>query len=233
MRFFLSLFIWVSLVPFFSVAHGQTDVKNFSNPPKVIPQVVDRRIVIVALGDSLTEGYGLSKEDSYPTRLEEKLRHDYPELKIINAGISGSTSASGESRLKWQLKNKPHILFLALGANDGLRGLGTEALKSNLEKTIQLAQQNGVYVVLAGMKIPMNYGAEYRQQYEMVFSDLAKKYKLDFVPFLLDGVATKKDLNLADGIHPNAEGYKIISEKLAPVFKQVILKMKTQKGTSI
>lgn len=189
-------------------------------------------IVIVALGDSLTEGYGLSKEDAYPYRLESALKQSYPQIKIINAGISGSTSAGAESRLKWQLKNKPQILFLALGANDGLRGLSVDALKMNLKKTIELAQKNNVYVILAGMKMPMNYGESYRLKYEAVFKDIAQEHKVDYVPFLLEGVATQKDLNLPDGIHPNAEGYKIIAQKLVPVFKKALQNIKSQKRTS-
>lgn len=189
-------------------------------------------LVIVALGDSLTEGYGLSKEDAYPYRLESALKQSYPQIKIINAGISGSTSAGAEARLKWQLKNKPHILFLALGANDGLRGLSVDALKTNLKKTIELAQKNNVYVILAGMKMPMNYGESYRLKYEAVFKDIAQEHKVDYVPFLLDGVATQKDLNLPDGIHPNAEGYKIIAQKLVPVFKKALEKISSQKRTS-
>lgn len=188
------------------------------------------QIVILMLGDSLTEGYGLTKEQAYPALLETRLKKIDPNIRVINAGISGSTSASGESRLKWQLKNKPHILFLALGANDGLRGLSTEAMKTNLENTIKLAQKNNIYVILAGMKIPMNYGNDYRESYEKVFSSLAKTYKVDFVPFLLDGVATNKTLNLPDGIHPNAKGYEKMAEMLLPTFSSALQKQKKTKG---
>lgn len=187
------------------------------------------QIVIVALGDSLTEGYGLTKEEAYPALLQARLKLTFPQVKVINAGVSGSTSASAESRLKWQLKNKPQILFLALGANDGLRGLDVGQMKSNLEKTIKMAKANNIYVILAGMKMPMNYGDDYRKKYEGAFADLAKTYKLDYVPFLLDGVATNKNLNLPDGIHPNAEGYKIIADALVPFFKTAIGKLQTQK----
>lgn len=188
------------------------------------------QIVILMLGDSLTEGYGLTKEQAYPALLETRLKKIDPNIRVINAGISGSTSASGESRLKWQLKNKPHILFLALGANDGLRGLSTEAMKTNLENTIKLAQKNNIYVILAGMKIPMNYGNDYRESYEKVFSSLAKTYKVDFVPFLLEGVATNKTLNLPDGIHPNAKGYEKMAEMLLPTFSSALQKQKKTKG---
>lgn len=190
----------------------------------------NEQTVILILGDSLTEGYGVTKEQAYPHLLETELKKKFPNVRLINAGISGSTSASGESRLKWQLKNKPKILFLALGANDGLRGQSTDALKTNLEKTIQLAQKNNIHVILAGMKIPMNYGTEYRTQYESVFPSLAKTHKLDYVPFLLDGVATDKKLNLPDGIHPNADGYKKMAKMLLPTFTAALEKLQKQKG---
>ena len=197
--------------------------------PIVFAQDDPSAFVIVALGDSLTEGYGLPKEDAYPALLQERLQRFYPRVRIINAGVSGSTSASAESRLQWQLKNKPHLLLLALGANDGLRGLNTDAMKKNLQKAIDLAQANKVHVVLAGMRIPMNYGNDYRQKYEAVFSDLAKSNKIDFVPFLLEGVAMNKDLNLPDGIHPNSSGYKLIADKLLPVLKKIIDKVQKLK----
>ena len=197
--------------------------------PIVFAQDDPSAFVIVALGDSLTEGYGLPREDAYPALLQQRLQRFYPRVRIINAGVSGSTSASAESRLQWQLKNKPHLLFLALGANDGLRGLNTDAMKKNLQKAIDLAQANKVHVVLAGMRIPMNYGNDYRQKYEAVFSDLAKSNKIDFVPFLLEGVAMNKDLNLPDGIHPNSSGYKLMADKLLPVFKKIIDKVQKLK----
>jgi acyl-CoA thioesterase I len=192
----------------------------------------EKPLVVVALGDSLTEGYGLTKEQAYPAVLQKNLKNKFPNLKIINAGVSGSTSASAESRLKWQLKNKPHVLLLALGANDGLRGLSTDSLKANLNKTIQLAQKNNIHVILAGMKMPFNYGKTYTKNYEDVFISLAKKYKLDFIPFLLDGVATNKKLNLADGIHPNEEGYRIIASKIAPVVEKALNTIQSSKGNN-
>ncbi|MCB9073613.1 MAG: arylesterase [Bdellovibrionaceae bacterium] len=185
----------------------------------------DEALSVVILGDSLTEGYGVKKEDSYPALIEGQLRHQFPNLKIINAAISGSTSASGPSRLKWQLRNKPQLLVLALGANDGLRGLSTDSLKTNLQKTIEIAQKNNIPVILLGMQMPVNYGKTYTQKYATVFSDLAKKYQLRFVPFLLEGVALKKELNQSDGIHPNEKGYKIIASRLTPIIEDAIKKM--------
>lgn len=167
---------------------------------------------IVFLGDSLTAGYGVAKEEAFPARLEEKFKKSGKTVQVINAGISGSTSASGVSRLKWLLKNKPDILVLALGANDGLRGFKLEATKQNLEQMIELARENKLKVVLAGMQLPLNYGDDYRNQFQQMYKELAKKYKVELIPFLLEGVGGETNLNLSDGIHPNAKGHEKIAE---------------------
>ena len=166
---------------------------------------------IVFIGDSLTEGYQLPKEMSYPSLIEEKLKKQNLDYKVINGGVSGSTSASGMSRLNWFLKSKPEIIVLALGANDGLRGLSVEKMKANLEAVIKKAKEQKVKVLLAGMQIPSNYGAEYTKKFKSAFKELADKYDLNLIPFLLKDVAGKKELNLADGIHPNQKGYEIIA----------------------
>lgn len=175
---------------------------------------------IVALGDSLTEGYGIALEKAYPALLEKKLKAAQKDIKVINAGSSGSTSASAESRLQWQLKSKPDILILALGANDGLRGLPPQNTYDNLAKAIELAQKNKLKIILTGMMMPQNYGEDYRKKYSATFTDLAKKYKVTLVPFLLEGVAMKKELNLADGIHPNEKGHEVIAERLLPIVQK-------------
>ena len=164
---------------------------------------------IVCLGDSLTEGFGVAPERSYPSLLQQRLQDaGHEDVRVVNAGISGSTTASALSRLRWQLRSGPDILLLALGANDGLRGLDLEATEKNLSDAIALAKAEGVAVVLAGMKLPPNYGADYTSRFEALFPSLARRYDVALIPFLLDGVAAKPDLNLADGIHPNAEGYE-------------------------
>lgn len=173
---------------------------------------------IVFLGDSLTEGYGVAKESAFPSLIQKKLEQDKKTTKVINAGVSGSTTASALSRLNWQLKQNPDVLFLALGANDGLRGLPIKQSYDNLSKAIELAQSKKVKVILAGMMMPPNYGTKYRQDFENLFKNLASKYRLKFIPFLLDGVAGQSELNLADGIHPNEAGHKIIAEK---VYQQI------------
>ena len=168
---------------------------------------------IVFLGDSLTEGYGLEEAESYPSLVGEKLKADnLDNVSIINAGISGSTSASGLGRLQWYIRSQPDLMILALGANDGLRGLSVEEMKSNLSKTIDYAIANDVKVILTGMQIPPNYGPEYTEAFANVFPELAKQYDIPLLPFLLQDVAAIPELNQADGIHPNAEGTRIVAE---------------------
>ena len=168
---------------------------------------------IVFLGDSLTEGYGLEEAESFPSLVGEKLKADnLDNVSIINAGISGSTSASGLGRLQWYIRSQPDLMILALGANDGLRGLSVEEMKSNLSKTIDYAIANDVEVILTGMQIPPNYGPEYTEAFANVFPELAKQYDIPLLPFLLQDVAAIPELNQADGIHPNAEGTRIVAE---------------------
>lgn len=174
---------------------------------------------ILFLGDSLTEGYGVAKEVAYPSVFKNMVKQRLnKEVEILNGSVSGSTTSSALSRLRWFIRQKPQLMFLALGANDGLRGIALEVSRKNLEETIELAQSHDIQVVLAGMLLPTNYGEDYRQGFEKMFSDLSKKYKLEMIPFLLEGVATVKDLNQADGIHPNEKGHQILAET---VFKKL------------
>lgn len=175
---------------------------------------------IVTLGDSLTEGYGIEKDQAYPALVEKKLlKKGYP-VKIYNAGISGSTTASAPSRLKWLLKSKPQIVFLALGANDGLRGISIETTKQNLKNTIQLAKEANVKVWLAGMKLPPNYGEAYTSKFEKMFQEIAKEENIPLLPFLLEGVAGQVTLNQPDGIHPNEKGHQMMADVIFSFFQQ-------------
>ena len=170
---------------------------------------------ILFLGDSITAGLGVEKAQAYPHLVGESLESmGYKDIKIINAGISGSTSASALSRLKWHTRRKPDILILALGANDGLRGLSTEEMKSNLDETIQYALGQGIKVILAGMEMPPNYGPQYTKDFRNVFQYLADKYEISFMPFLLKDVGGIDSFNQPDGIHPNYEGQKIIARNI-------------------
>jgi acyl-CoA thioesterase-1 len=177
------------------------------------PALLCAETTILMLGDSLTEGTGVEKTKAYPYLVEQKLKaQGFSTIKVINAGVSGSTTASGLSRLTWYLRDRPDFLLLALGANDGLRGLPTVQVKHNLAATIELALSKGIRVVLAGMKMPPNYGEDYTLKYEKVFLELSKEYDIVCIPFLLEGVAGDPKLNLPDGLHPNERGHHIISE---------------------
>ena len=177
---------------------------------------------MVALGDSLTEGYGVSRDQAYPALLEEKIKSTGKHWIVVNAGVSGSTSASGAARLKWLMKAHIDILLLALGANDGLRGIKVSATEKNLAETIELAQKNKIQVVLAGMLLPPNYGADYRHDFEKVFVKLAEKYKIRRIPFLLEKVGGEVQLNQTDGIHPNEKGHQIVADNVYQVIKDLL-----------
>ena len=174
----------------------------------------DDRPRIVAFGNSLTAGLGVAAEDSYPSQLQRRLDQDGFQYRVINAGVSGDTTAGGLRRISWVLKSQPHIVILELGANDGLRGLSLRETKVNLERIIQQCQSASVTVVLAGMKLPPNYGAEYTNGFESIYAALASQYHLVLIPFFLDGVAGSTSLNQADGIHPTGDGYRIIVDKV-------------------
>jgi acyl-CoA thioesterase-1 len=177
---------------------------------------------IVAFGDSLTAGLGVRQDESYPARLQRKLDAAGYAYRVVNAGVSGETTAGGARRVSWILKNKPVIVILELGGNDGLRGLSLQETKTNLERIIQQLQQASVTVVLAGMKLPPNYGKDYTDGFESLYQALAKQYRLTLIPFFLDGVAGSSSLNQADGIHPTGEGYRIIVEKVFPTLEPLL-----------
>jgi len=177
-------------------------------PSNAAPRPEER--VLVAFGDSLTAGLGVSPEESYPARLQEKLLLAGYRYRVVNAGVSGDTTAGGIRRVAWVLKSKPDIVILELGANDGLRGLSLTETRANLEQIIQRLLAGGAKVILAGMKLPPNYGADYTKAFQTMYADLAKRYDVQFMPFFLDGVAAKADLNQADGIHPTGAGYAVI-----------------------
>ncbi len=182
----------------------------------------DGERVVLCLGDSLTEGYGVEDDQAYPSVLERRLRDRGRAVRVINAGINGSTSASAVRRLRWQLKAEPDILVLALGGNDGLRGLDLSETKKNLSQAIELAKSHGVQVVLAGMQIPPNYGADYTREFRAMFPALAEEHDVVRIPFLLEGVAAQPELNLPDGIHPNAKGYERVVENVLAVVEPLL-----------
>lgn len=176
---------------------------------------------ILFLGDSLTEGLGVTKEDAFPKLVETMIQNELKkDVTVINGGVSGSTTSDGLDRLKWYMKKKPSIVFLALGANDGLRGLDLKQSQENLEEIIKYAQDSNAKVLLAGMLIPPNYGPKYSENFRKMYEQLKDKYKLKSMPFLLEGVAGNKELNQRDGIHPNEQGHKIISKNVFEFMKE-------------
>ncbi|MDX9840165.1 MAG: arylesterase [Desulfobulbus sp.] len=175
---------------------------------------------VLFLGDSLTAGLGVEPEEAYPYLLGERLVRDgFAEARMINGGISGSTSASAPGRLRWYARVKPDVLFLALGANDGLRGLTVAELEKNLEAVIVEARRQGMRVLLAGMELPPNYGDVYTADFRRVYADLAGRHGLPLLPFLLEGVGGVAELNQADGIHPNAKGHRRIADHVFPFLR--------------
>ncbi len=184
---------------------------------------------ILILGDSLTEGLGVAKESAYPALLETKLNTELQrpnhKWKVINSGVSGSTSSSVTSRLKWVLSSKsgrPDWIILALGANDGLRGFDHKESEKNLSSAIEKVQAEKIKVILVGMAMPPNYGKKYTEEYRNIFPLLAKKFKIPLVPFLLEGVAGKPELNQADGMHPNEKGHRIICDHMFKSIKGLL-----------
>lgn len=177
---------------------------------------------ILILGDSLAEGYGLDESMAFPRVVEKKLIEKKKNVKVINGGVSGATSASGIQRLKWHLKKPVDVLLLELGANDGLRGLSVPDTKKNLKEIIKFAKEKKVKVMLLGILMPPNYGADYTGQFEKMYKDVAKEEQVPFLPFLLDGVAGNAKLNLPDGIHPNQKGHEVIAEKVVKFLEKNI-----------
>jgi acyl-CoA thioesterase I len=183
---------------------------------------------IVFLGDSLTAGLGLPVEQSYPSLIQQRLNKEGLAFETMNAGVSGDTSAGGLSRLDWALDGDVKVLVVALGGNDGLRGLPVEQLKANLAQIIERAQARGIRVILAGMEAPPNYGRDYIVQFHKVYPALAQQYHVPFLPFLLQDVAGSQTLNQPDGIHPTAEGARIVADHVWQVLKPVLDDGKSQ-----
>ena len=181
----------------------------------------DVRPRIVVLGDSLTAGLGLAVRDAYPTLLQERLKTQGLNFEVVNAGVSGDTSAGALSRLDWSLQGDVRVLIVALGGNDGLRGLPPEQLQQNLTQIVERAQARHIEVILAGMEAPPNYGRDYIVSFHRVYPALAKRYGVALVPFLLQGVAGTETLNQADGIHPTAAGARIVADNVWVVLKPV------------
>ena len=206
----------------------------YPNPGATVPAVsaressstpttqIDSRPRVVFLGDSLTAGLGLSPDQAYPTLLQQKADADGLSFRIVNAGVSGDTSAGGLSRLDWALEGDVRVMVVALGGNDALRGLPVEELRKNLATIIERAQVKKVRVILAGMEAPPNFGQSYTDAFRRVYTALAAQYKVPLIPFLLQGVAGIERLNQRDGIHPTAEGARMVADNVWTVLRPML-----------
>ena len=202
--------IFVILVMFAAAVGGTRDAR------------ATKEIVIVAFGDSLTAGYGLSASDAFPAQLESALRQAGRQVRVINGGVSGETAAGGRARLDWVLADKPDAAIVELGANDALRGIDPKEVSRNLGALLSELKKRNVRVLLAGMLAPPNLGSRYTRAFDTIFPDLAAAHDVMLYPFFLDGVAAEPALNQQDGIHPNALGIAVIVDRILPYVSRLI-----------
>lgn len=188
----------------------------------------DPRALVVCLGDSLTAGYGLLESQAYPSVLQRKIDEEELDFRVVNAGVSGDTSAGALRRLDWALQGDVKALVVALGGNDALRGLSVSQMRDNLSTIVTRAHDRGAAVILAGMQAPPNFGPEYTAAFRQAFLEVSRRHRTPFVPFLLEGVAGEASLNLADGIHPNARGAELVAETVWRALRPVLQQLSTQ-----
>ncbi len=193
-----------------------------SRPARIPPTSAPEGPLVVFLGDSLTAGFGLGESQAFPAVIAAKLQGEGRPIRVVNAGVSGDTSAGGLRRLDWVLGLHPDVLVVGLGANDGLRGQPVEAVAANLRAIIVKARDAGVRVVLLGMRLPPNLGPAYVKDFEAIYPRIARDLDVPLVPFLLKGVAARPGLNLEDGIHPNADGQQIVADTVLPVLERTL-----------
>jgi acyl-CoA thioesterase I len=205
---------------------GESEPVTRAAAPAEQPVKPDTRPIILAFGDSISEGLGVPTGKSFPDQLQKKLDTTGFSYRVVNLGVSGDTTTGGLGRLDYAVSMKPAVVILELGGNDGLRGIPVASTKANLEKMIGAFQKSGAIVVLAGMTLPPNYGPEYIQQFEAAYKDLATKYKVTLIPFLMEDILaqykTKPGLMQRDGIHPTAEGHAIIADTVMRYLQKVI-----------
>jgi len=187
-----------------------------------VPPAAGAVRVIVVLGDSLAAGFGLTPDEAFPAVLEQKLRREGYSYRVVNAGVSGDTTAAGLRRVDWVLRSQPAVAIVALGANDGLRGQSVTTMRENLVEIVRRLRAAGATVLLTGMRVPSNYGPDYTRAFAAVFPAVARATGAPLAPFLLDGVAGDARLNQPDGIHPTAEGQRIIADRLWPYLEPLL-----------
>jgi acyl-CoA thioesterase-1 len=185
-------------------------------------QAAGRVPVILDFGDSLTAGYGLPAGQAFPARLQAWLDQQGIATRVVNAGVSGDTTAGGLARLDWALADKPDLVILALGANDALRGIDPSTVRENLDKMIEKIEVSGAKLLLLGMLAPPNWGEDYKHAFDQIFPELARTHHLPLYPFFLEGVAMKPELNQPDGLHPNERGVAVLVDRIAPVVARLL-----------
>ncbi len=229
MRSLRGLFWLLAIISVISCGKSKNDEakENSSNEKNSTEQNDDQTSgsedskVILFFGDSLTAGYGLDSSEAYPALIQQRLDSLGYDYQVVNAGLSGDTTASGKGRIDWILKQDIDIFVLELGANDGLRGIPLSETRQNLQDIIEAVKQNdaATKIIIAGMQIPPNMGPEYTAEFKNIFPELSEKYNIELIPFLLEGVAGNPELNQYDGIHPTAKGYEIVTDNVWEVLK--------------
>lgn len=220
----LRLILWI-LIPLLIVLSGCQKAEK--GAPKAVKMNYEG--TIVAAGNSLTAGFGVSEDEAYPARLERKLLKDGYRYKVVNTGSSGETSSGLLSRIKWILTLQPDIVILETGVNDGFRGVNPEITRKNIEAAVGILKANRVTVVLGGMQIVQNLGKEYTDAFKAIYPAVAKKEEVILIPFFLEGLAGDPSLNQPDGIHPTSEGYGIVVDTIYPYVVEAIKKAKVGK----
>ncbi len=193
----------------------------------------ERPVRIIAFGDSLTAGYGLAPKNAFPVRLEAALKARRHNVVIVNAGVSGDTTAGGLARLDWAVPDDADAVIVELGANDGLRGLDPAAARKNLDAIITRIKAKGADILLTGMRAPRNYGPEYTGVFDRIFPDLARQHGVLYYPFFLEGVVLDGTLNLDDGLHPNAKGVDVIVQGILPHVEELIGRVKKRHAAAV
>lgn len=215
--------VLLSLLLMVACASSQGPPTSSSSPPELTTDEPEPKTVVI-LGDSLTAGFGISRDQAFPALIQDEIDKLGWNMEVVDAGVSGDTTASGLRRLDWLLKRKIDVLVIELGANDGLRGVPISETKHNIQAIIDKTRRAypDVKIVIAGMKLPPNMGQEYASAFEQIFPELARSNNAALIPFLLEGVAADPKLNLIDRIHPTAEGHKIVARNVWTVLKPVL-----------
>jgi acyl-CoA thioesterase-1 len=217
-----SFYLLFVLAAWLTSCSASTEKKQAEEETQVVATTANKTILF--FGNSLTAGYGIDPEESFAGRIQTRLDSMKKEFRVINGGLSGETTAGGLSRLDWFLEEEPYLFVLELGGNDGLRGIALTETKKNLLAIVDKVQAKypNTKIILAGMQIPPNMGQEYTEEFKAIYPAVAKEKNIELIPFLLEGVAGNPDLNLPDGIHPTAEGHRLVMETLWPYISKAL-----------